>query len=310
MGTLHYKKLYITLLNIRFISHTIVVLSLVILSPPLTNAAGVKLYDTITVEIKRAVDVLGKESPPLYYLGCGITDIEDLRISSSFGAVVENSHSRSRFLDVDARCGNYDRDNTHPLPGYRWDSFTMPVRIPLGEEPLPIRMKLWQAIEESYRKASERYAQVKALAVTKAALRDQSGDFSKYTPSHYFEERKSFQVDRNAWVEKVKSYTMPLRESSNIFRGSASFMAIASTRTFANSEGTKIQSSEVGYLILLEVATRSEDGLDIPISESFFAWDIDELPEDKVIITKMHELSRAVCGTCYSRGPRCCGFHA
>jgi TldD protein len=249
------------------------------------------ICDAITVEIRRALDVLGKEDPPLYYLGCGITEKEEVQVSASFGALVRNTHSRSRVLDVDARCGNYVRDNTHPLPGHRGNPFKMPIRVPLGKDPVPIRMVLWRAIGKSYRDASERYAQVKALDVTKAALRDKSDDFSKAKTEKYFEDRKALKVDRDSWAEKVKSYTLPLRKYPTIYKGSASFKAIAVTRAFAASEGSQLRYSQVGYYLRLDVVTRSEDGLDLPVYESFFAWDINDLPNDGMIIARMNELA-------------------
>lgn len=264
-----------------------------VLSLPITAAPAEvpAVCDAISVEIKRAIDVLGKEDPPLYYLGCGITDKEEVQVSASFGALVRNTHSRSRILDVDARCGNYARDNTHPLPGHRWNRFKMPTRVPLGDDPVPIRMVLWRVIEKNYRDASERYAQVKALDVTTAALRDKSDDFSKAKTEKYFEDRKSLKVDRNSWIEKVKKYTLPLRKYPAIYKGSASFKAVAVTRAFANSEGSQLHYNQVGYYLMLDVATRSEDGLDLPVYESFFAWDINDLPGDGVIIARMNELA-------------------
>lgn len=275
----------------KYFRYIIAILGLFFLLAQVVQAEMPKLYDAIGVEITRAIDVLGKEDPPLYYLGCGITDKEVLQVSASFGALVKNNHSRSRILDVDARCGDYARDNTHPLPGHRWNHFSLPIRVPLGKDPVPIRMALWRAIEKGYRDASERYAQVKAFDITKAALRDKSNDFSKAKTEKYFEERKSFEVDRDSWIGKVKSYTLPLRKYPNIYRGSASFRAIAVTRTFANSEGSQLQSSRVGYYLMLDVATRSEDGLDLPLYESFFVWDINELPDDRIIIAKMNKLA-------------------
>jgi len=269
----------------------IVVFLGLLLSVNAARAESPAVCDAISVEIRRAVDVLGKEAPPLYYLGCGITDKEEVWVSASFGALVRNTHSRSRILDVDARCGDYARDNTHPLPGHGWNSFKMPIRVPLGKDPLPIRMVLWRVIEKSYREASERYAQVKALDLTKAALRDKSDDFSKAKMEKYFEDHKSIKVDRNAWAEKVKNYTMPLRKYPAIYKGSASFKAIAVARAFVTSEGSQLYYSQVGYYVMLEVATRSEDGLDLPVYESFFAWDINGLPDDRVILTRMNELA-------------------
>ncbi len=190
-----------------------------------TLANDHRLIDSVAMEVKRAAKELGKEQPPLYYLGCGIVDYEIINITGSFGAVVSNSHKRVRILDVDVRCGDYSRDNTHPIPGYN-RNFGRPSQIPLDNSPIPIRMALWRVISEEYRKSSERFAQVKALDLTISALRDKSDDFSKEKQRLYFEERQPLIVDRGLWINKVKKATKILRKFSGIYQGTASFNAI------------------------------------------------------------------------------------
>ncbi len=286
---LHSKKMLLNLLKqMRFIFPIIVVF---LFTTQVSSKTHQKLQDTIALEIDRAVDLLGKESPSLYYLGCGITDIETVYVKSSFGALIKNKHSRSRVLDVDARCGDYNRDNTHPLPGGKGFNWNYPVKIPIKNDPVPIRMALWREIEKAYRNSSKQYAQVKAFDITKSALRDKSNDFSRSNPDVAFKSHQPLNLDSNMWAEKVKAYTLPIRKYPEIYQCDATFKAISLTRTFSNNEGTRIQSNKVGYYLVLNLTTRAEDGLDLPVFKTYFAWDQNELPDDETIGKKMIELA-------------------
>ena len=255
---------------------------------------GWPLLAAMEMETGRAFKAFQDRSPGLYYLACGITDTESLSIGASFGALTRDSHNHARLLDTDARCGSYARDNTHPLPGYTWDFREERVEAPLDDNPLAIRMALWRAIEAEYRKSAERFAQVQALDITKAALRDKSDDFSRARPETMTEARTTFKADRDAWREKVKRYSLPFRKYPDVYQGSASFSAVAATRTFVNTEGTKLEFSRVSYRLFISVGTRSADGLDLPLYESFFAWKPEDLPSDDQVmacVTNLAELA-------------------
>lgn len=254
-------------------------------------AADSGLLEALDTETTRAFKAFSDKNPPLYFLACGVTETESLSVGASFGALTMDHYNRSRFLDIDARCGSYQRDNTHPLPGHMVDHSFIQADLPLEDNVLALRMALWNAIEPQVRSASERFAQVKALDITKAALRDKSDDFSKAPSEKMTQAPLAIAVDREAWKEKVKRYTLPLVKHPDIYRGSGSLTAMARTRTFVNSEGSRLQFTRVGYQLMIRVSTRSEDGLDLPLYESAFAWNAKDLPPDGEIMAKVAALA-------------------
>jgi predicted Zn-dependent protease len=261
------------------------------------RAAEVKddgLLKALETEVKRALDCLGKENPPLYFLACGVTMQEGWDISASYGALTSNTHHRTSTLDIDARCGDYQRDNTHPLSGETWGGWGSHVSMPLDGDVLASRMALWGAIEESYRKAAELYAQVKAQDVTKAAMRDKSDDFSKEKPETYQGDPETVTVDAEAWAARLKRVSAVFKEYPYVYRGSASFRAGAATRTFVSSEGAKLRFGRAGYYVMLSVTSRAEDGLDLPLYKSYFAWSPDQLPDEKTILEDARRIAETV----------------
>ncbi|MBA4386339.1 MAG: peptidase U62 [Verrucomicrobia bacterium] len=256
---------------------------------PATNEAG--LLRAMDAEVTRTFAGFKDRKPALYYLACGVTETEGVAVSANFGALIQDQEDHRRTLDVDARCGDYKRDNTHPLPGHVGDWSWSSGAIPLDDDETPIRMALWRTLESEYRKSSERFAQVQALDITKAALRDKSDDFSRAKAETFSGPRLTFKVDKESWKEKVKRYTLPLRQYPKIYQGGATLRAGVRTRTFVNTEGTRLQSSQVGYRLMISITTRSDDGLDLPLHESFFSWEPEGLPSDEKVMACVTNLA-------------------
>jgi len=76
--------------------------------------AAVDVLGVMAAELDRSIEVLSKESPPLYFLSYEITQQDRASVVASFGAVSRNSRSEDRVLDIDLRVGDKDLDNTHP----------------------------------------------------------------------------------------------------------------------------------------------------------------------------------------------------
>lgn len=248
------------------------------------------LLNAMETEMKRAADAFKTNTPPLYYLACGVTDTELASVSASFGAITRDDYNRSRILDVDARCGDYKRDNTHPLPGHMWDGWAGRSDVPVDDDQLAVRMALWSVVEGACRNAAERYAQVKALDLTKAEIRDKADDFSQGQVEKLVEPRKTFKVSRETWKEKVKRCSLPFTKFPNVYNGSVSISATARTRTFVSSEGSRLQFSQLFYRMSVYLMTRSDDGLDLPLYQSYFAWKEEDLPSDEKVLARVAEL--------------------
>lgn len=251
--------------------------------PPLVSA--------MKVEVARAAQAFARLDPPMYYLGCGVWDTSKLQISASFGALTAERLDRRRVVDLDVRCGSSERDNTHPLPGNTWTFRFSRVQVPLDDDPIPIRMVLWPEIEQAYRQAAERLAQVRALDLTKAALRDKSADFSRADPVRFYGPPLSIELDREAWKRRLAACTAIFKRYPAVYQAEADLNADISRRSFVNSEGTELQYARSSYSIILKVATRSDDGLDLPLYKSYFAWEAGELPSEADLLATATELA-------------------
>src|SRR2546426_3973578 len=254
---------------------------------PHAAAQTSSVLDAMRTELRRALAALHASPSPPYFIGYDIADVRHVTMSSSFGAITDRSDERHRALDVDLRVGSYAFDNTHAARSGGFPEFAMfdePVDIPIDDEPMAIRSALWYETEQRYRSAVEELSHARTSADLHVAPEDTSPDFSHESPEHYSEPQVPVVVDRGAWENRLREYTAPFSQHGDIYGATAVFVATAETHWYVNSEGTEIQTSQLGYHLYIAAFSKAEDGMELPRYESFYAASPEGLPGDSAVM--------------------------
>lgn len=246
-------------------------------------------------ELTRAMDVLGQEEIPPYFLSYEITEQESVVISAEFGALTHGDRRRGRYLDVDLRVGDHELDNTRQLRGATPSFRRGVVLMPSEDDAAAIRAGLWNATNTSYRRAVERFTKVKSDVELKVEAEDQSDDFSREEPERRSGEAAALSadsppanpvdvVDVADWEQKVRRYSAPFAAYGDIYAASASLSAVTETRWFVSSEGAEIRTSETRFRLFVRAQTKADDGMVLPRYESFAAFRAEGLPSDEAVL--------------------------
>ncbi len=243
----------------------------------------------MAAELDRSIEVLSKESPPLYFLSYEISQQDRASVVASFGAVSQNSRNEERVLDIDLRVGDKDLDNTHPAG--REFNFRIPSRtqVPVSD-PEALRTVLWLATDRKYRQATERLSRVKASVRIKVDEEDRAADFSPQQAVEFRETPRSIAVDPSAWAEKLKRYSAPFAQADHTYTGSVALSTVAATRWYVNSEGTRIRTSSTSYRLSVFGSTKADDGMNLPRYEQFFAFNEDGMPDDETVMETVRQV--------------------
>lgn len=251
--------------------------------------AAVDVLGVMAAELDRSIEVLSKESPPLYFLSYEITQQDRASVVASFGAVSRNSRNQDRVLDIDLRVGDKALDNTHPT-GREFD-FRMRSRTQVSvSDPEALRTVLWLATDRKYRQATERLSRVKASVRIKVDEQDRAADFSPQQAVEFRDTPRSIVMDASAWAEKLKRYSAPFAQADHMYTGSVSLSTLAETRWYVNSEGTRIRTSRTSYRLGVFGSTKAEDGMNLPRYEQFFAFNEDDLPGDETVMKTVRQV--------------------
>lgn len=238
-------------------------------------------------ELKRSMENLGmkgEKSP--YFVSYLVGDITSITIEGSSGAITESEKNHSRNLYVDLRIGDHRLDNSGVER--RRGEYVGYVRLPIEDDTLSIKQKLWLATDYKYKKAIEDYAK-KRRDVALKSEEERPDDFSKEKPSLHIGEEVSLSLNIPEWEERIRRYSEIFNGYKDILISRVRFNARAFNRYFVNSEGSKIQDGDILYSLEVEGETRCEDGMLLKDFQRFYTWQ--EFWKDEEIEGKIREMA-------------------
>ncbi len=273
--------------------HSLTLCLLVACSPGIAQTLPDPVLNAMQQELNRSFTNLKKAPNPPYFLSYQLTDNRSISVSASFGALTGSSDQTSRLLDLDLRVGDYKLDNTHAMQQAAFSDRNDRLeraKIPLDNDPDALRVALWQETERHYQSAVERFEKVKTNVEVKVAAEDQSGDFSREPAQTYFETPVPFSFDTSAWEKKAREFSAPFAGHKEIIENSATVIAEVETRRYVNSDGSSIQISSPFYRILISATAKADDGMELPLQQTYMSFRSDGLPTDATVLKDVNHM--------------------
>lgn len=255
--------------------------------------AGEKVLTAMQAELERSMEHLKTQPIPPYFLSYEVTQTDRADVYASFGTLVRSDEQSRRNLDIDLRVGDYKLDNTRPIRGNQQQDFRSRfawVEMPSEDNADAIRANLWYHTDQQYKRAVEQLTQVKTNTQVKVEQEDKSGDFSPAPAEKFSEPVVKLNVDRKAWEDKLRKYTALFQRYGNIYEARAIFEGSVETRWYVSSEGSRIQTSQPRYSLMVMAYTKASDGMELPRYESFFAFTPEGLPDDATVLKAVNRM--------------------
>ncbi len=226
---------------------------------------------------------LSAKTPAPYFLSYSVTEVSSTVIAATMGALDADATSMRRILDVDLRVGSYDLDNTRSIRGVAFEMGrgTRGVEMPLGNDERALRSVIWNATDKAYRSAAERYGKVLTNRQVKVREEDTSADLSRERAWVSISEPQPFEFDTAMMRDRVRSLSAMCAGIENILTGRVTFQADRLVKYVVNSEGTMIQQSEPIVKMFIIIKSKADDGMSLPLYESYSAYNVSSLPSKK-----------------------------
>ncbi|NLO91091.1 MAG: TldD/PmbA family protein, partial [Elusimicrobia bacterium] len=239
-------------------------------------------------ELKRSFDSLkNAESAPLYFLSYEITDTAEYSLAASLGDISDRDCERHRLLDVDARVGSMQMDNTHQLKGggAGFDFYGgKRYELPLADDAAAIRTQLWLATDAEYKDAQQNYMKAVMNKAVTTAEENPAPDFSPYKPRTYYEDLKMPEFDRGLWEQRLRELSAECRKYPFIHESSVKLTVANVVKTFLSSDGADIRTAQNFVRLGYSVSSRADDGMNLYRGEYYDVADPKDLPaQDKVL---------------------------
>ncbi len=275
------------------------------------TSAQADLISIAKTELNRAMESLKKEQLPPYFISLNITETYTITLTSSFGNLRNENENRRRILDIDLRVGDYQFDNTHIIRGeaFSFGRYSEIIELPIENNPEAIKIAIWNAINQEYKSAVERYQKALTNQAVKVREEDTSADFSKENPIKYIGKPLQIKIDKNYWINRIKGLSAHFKGNDWLYSGNVRFSFEINDKYFISSEGSELYWPETSTRISINSYTKADDGMTLPLYKSYFAFHPDNLPKDELIqqdiykmIKLLSELRKAPLAEPYS-GP-------
>lgn len=257
-----------------------------ILLPYLAYSTQNTIIQAAKSELHRSMKDLKAENHNPYYISYNIYDINSTFISASFGKIESFNEDKRRTLDIDLRVGNYDFDNSHIIRGasFNFGSGRFSIELPLEDNEEAIKKAIWYSTDKAFKKAVETYEKALTNRAVKVQEEDTSADFSREKPVKYQGKSYDFNYDVEIWKNRLRELSAMFNTEPWIFNGSVSFSAQMIRKIIITSEGTEMEWFEPNVRVFISARTKADDGMNLPLYKSYFAFSPDELPSIDVMI--------------------------
>jgi TldD protein len=205
-----------------------------------------------------------------YYVEYRLLDLDVKEIVAQFGTLLSTTHTRNRFMDVEARVGTYKLDSSNFIgeEGFRgFIGSTGSVGIDRDYDSL--RQDLWIATDQAFKEAIDTYSRKQAY-LSSLARQSDIDDFSKAEPVHLIDPLVTPDWTNRNWDQEARDSSGTLRAFPEIYEARVTYYLVYATEYLMTSEGTEIRTGRTFAAVEAGMNTLAQDGM--PLNHLFSAY--------------------------------------
>jgi len=226
-----------------------------------------------------------------YFIAYRTQDRTQLSASATFGALLSGGIARARYLTVQVRVGDYQRDNSNFLAfPLRANGLTETVLLPIDDDYQELRRQIWLATDGAYKAALETLSRKRA-ALENRTTRENLPDFSREQPTTALEPPSPVKMDLARADALVRNLSAIFRQQPEIFTSSTS-LEVSDTRSwYFNSEGSVITQESSAANFVAGAQTQAADGMMLPDWVMASAHTMEELPSESELAVQIRAMA-------------------
>jgi len=226
-----------------------------------------------------------------YFIAYRVQDRTQLSASATFGALLSGGISRARYLTVQVRVGDYQRDNSNFLAfPLRANGLTETVLLPIDDDYQELRRQIWLATDGGYKAAIETLSRKRA-ALENRTTRENLPDFSREQPTTALEPPSPVKMDLARAEALVRNLSAIFRQQPEIFTSSTS-LEVSDTRSwYLNSEGSVTTQESSAATFVAGAQTQAADGMMLPDWVMASAHSMEDLPSESELAVQIRAMA-------------------
>ena len=198
-----------------------------------------------------------------YYVEYRLLDLDVREVVAEFGALLSSSHTRNRFMDVEARIGNYKLDSSNFVSEDAFRGFIGPTgSVGIDRDYNSLRQDLWIATDQAFKEAVETYSRKQAY-LSSLARQSDIDDFAKATPLQLIEPLATPDWSNRNWEQEARETSAALRAFPQIYESRVTYYLVYATEYLLTSEGTEIRTNRCYAAIEAGMDSLADDGMQL-----------------------------------------------
>ncbi|PYT44443.1 MAG: hypothetical protein DMG47_11380 [Acidobacteria bacterium] len=205
-----------------------------------------------------------------YFVQYRLLDLEVREVVAEFGTLLSSTHTRNRFMDVDARVGSYKLDSSNFVSDEGFRGFIGPTgEVGVDRDYDSLRQDLWIATDQAFKEAVETYSRKQAY-LSSLARQSDIDDFAKGEPVQLVEALETPDWTSRNWDQEARETSATLRAFSEIHESRVTYYLVYATEYLLTSEGTEIRQNRHFAAIEAGVSTFADDG--VPLNHFYATY--------------------------------------
>jgi TldD protein len=213
-----------------------------------------------------------------YYIEYRLLDLDFKEVVAQFGTLLSSQHTRQRFMDVEARVGNYKLDSSNFIGDEGFRGFIGSTgTVGIDRDYDSLRQDLWIATDQAFKEAVETYSRKQAY-LSSLARQSDIDDFSKAEPVKIVEPLVTPDWTNRNWDEEARQTSATLRIFPEIYESRVTYYLVYATEYLMTSEGTEIRTNRTFAAIESGMNTLAKDGMPLNHLYATYAQKPADLP--------------------------------
>ncbi len=244
----------------------------------------------LSAQLKRSMQTLQKQNPPIYYLSYTYTEEETVQLGAQDGALSREKISKEAFLQVFPRAGSLRMDNTRTLKKDRTYYNLTIADVPLWQEnPHAFTTAVWNATEQAVEEAQQDFNRVKADAQTASVRADDSPDFVFPPKETFCAEEQPLSFDLKHIKELLIKASRLTTNKPFVLESDFRFSMQNTQRYFVDSVGTRLKVPVRLARLHYEISGQSADGAQFVRSGFYDVLDDAQLPSEEKLLADVQQ---------------------
>ena len=204
------------------------------------------------------------------------------RSNDSFGALLSSDTSRSRFMSVDVRVGDYHLDSSNFVSEDGFRGFLGSTgQVGIDRDYNSLRQDLWLATDQAYKAAVTQMSLKQAFlrSLTKPPEIDDFSELPKPAVGVKVEPRQDPDWSSRNWENEARTASAVLKNFEQINGTRVNYYLVYITSYLMTSEGTTIRRSRSLAGIEAALDTNADDGMDLHNYYAVYSEKAADLPD-------------------------------